>query len=245
MAKEIKELYFQWKKSELYGTVETVEREITLGDIDYYVFKSGRQINKTVVYEYMVQLESPTATVVDMNHNPYEEDQQKKKNAILEYPTLEEIKQQQNNDGVANLGKAIAIPHPDDIEKVQLFNQEVQKTAKKQDHIVRSKETYTNDNSYINDNINMTKSKSPVYEIINKAKKEEFELTLSIKVKLPVKHFFDILDEDFVENNKNDILTELINKIKHEDLDSQLRSNLINIYNIKENVQQETTETDS
>lgn len=221
------EKFFQWKKGEHYAKIETIEKEITLGDIDYYIFKSGRQINKEVINEFMVQLESPDMPLVNPSDNPNigMETSIKKDNGILNYPSIEELGGQAGQE--IKLGKAEVIPHPDDMEKTIAFKKSHQGEAQKS---IKS----------ISNDMNMgtvpfqSPVKNPMTDIINKAKKEKYVLNLEITVSLPVKHFFDLLDEDFVKNNKDIILNEMINKIKREDLDTQLKNNLTKIYNIQE-----------
>jgi hypothetical protein len=229
---------FQWQKGENYGTVEVVEREITLGDVDYLVFKSGRQINKNLLDEFLVRLEDVNQPIIDASINPYEK--KKTPNTFTEYPTIEDLQSKQNSDGTFTVGKAETIPHPDEVDKVQQFN----KRKQSEEGPETRREPIANTNRQVIDTVKEP-PKSPVYDIIAKAKKEEYELILTVKVKLPVKHFFDLLDDDFVKDNKNIILKEMINKIKREDLDSQIQANLIKIYNIQEDVQQEDTQTDS
>lgn len=228
--------YFQWKKGDDYATIETISHETNDEGITYLVFESGRKINKSLVDEFLVQIEHPSVPVLSEHSNPYKDSEKPITKMLLDYPTMEEIEAKKNNEGNVNLGKAEAIPHPSDEQKTQAF-------VKQQETTVARSKTVTHDPLIAGITENglqkqdivrpIVKHQSPIVGIIDKAKKQDYELELKISVKLPIVHFFDLLDEDFIEKNKHDLLNEMINKIKREDLDSQLKENLIKLYNIK------------
>lgn len=220
---------WQWKKGENYKQIEISSHEDIEEDMTFIVFESGRKINKNLVDEFLVKLESPDFPIITEDALP----EKHLGNALLDYPTLEDIQAMQKQDGTFSAGAAVAIPHPNDVEKLKKFNE----LQQKQSVSAKLKAPQQVSEQPINNVSSNVIKKSPTFDILNKARKQEYDLTLSIKVKLPIQGFFDLLDEDFVKTNQNAILNDMITKIKQEELDTQLKENLIKIYNIQENVQ--------
>lgn len=246
MAKEEK-LYYQWIKTENLGEIETVDKETTIDGITYYIFESGRQIDKSAIIDFMVELEDPRVPFIDKNNIINENSFSIKHD--LDYPTIEELENSRRQDGSFDVGKAETIPHPDDLEKMAEFKKKHAKnnikTQSKPQNFIQEGNPFLSGIPVENTNIKTKSTSNSAIELINKAKKEEFDLTIKVKVKLPSKHFFNLLDDDYLKKNKFDILKEMINIIKTEDLDTQLQDKLINIYKLKENVQQETEKKNS
>jgi len=61
------EKYYQWIKGDNAGTIETWETGSTDfdGELTFTVFKSGRQINQSLLQEYLIEIPSVREPVVD------------------------------------------------------------------------------------------------------------------------------------------------------------------------------------
>jgi hypothetical protein len=241
------DLCFQWKQGENRGLVDKVATEKTIGEDNFYVFESGRIINKNVVEEYLVQIPSLDQplfvddTVVQENRAvsppvPVKKQNAQRKPSIkrkdVDYPSEEELSRNMH-DGKYSMGNADVIPHPDEIPQMQqqMYNVQQDNFASGIAGEYDDTNEMTRGLSYEEPTVRIEKA-NPVTAIIDKAKKKEFELELKLKVNLPAQGLFDILDDEFVAENLESILNVLINKIKQTDLDEQLKANLISIYNI-------------
>lgn len=253
MAEEKKQCY-QWKKGENGGAVDRTQAEKKVGEVDYIVFESGRLINKSLIDEFLVpipSLEEPmfdpaefaAQTVPNPNVN-------KNSNASLrktsDYPSAEELANFEKN-GQYSLGKAEAIPHPDQLPPPpppsanpinDNFTRGLAEEGK--EHLMQNNFTQG-----LGVDQSQRKAHDPIRNLIDKTKKKSFNLSLNLHVQLPVAAFFEMLDDDFVKDNLDSILNELINKIKQTDLDSQLKENLIKMYNINtESIWQQSNTTE-
>lgn len=238
-----KELCYQWKKGENYSKVDKVQSEKKVGEIDYYVFESGRLINKNLVDEFLVEIPSlkeplfiseeskktqkntPEKRHVQMTNVQDEE--------VLSESDIERLKQ----DGKLSLGKANPIPHPDNLPKTPVkkednFAKNLSEDGK--EYLTQNKKKTDISQGLQVDDSKKSNSQNSFLNIIDKAKQKEFKLNLVLNIKLPMEGFFEILDDDFVKDNADNILKSLINKIKQSDLDNQIKENLIRIYKLDE-----------
>lgn len=242
MSKEKETLCFQWKKGENYGLCDEVQQEKKIGEIDYYVFTSGRLINKALIDEFLVEIPSLNEPMFDpdpheqIERPPAQRHVQTADIANDEYLSEADV-ERLKSEGKLSLGKAKAIPHPDDLpppvikKQPDTFVQGLPEDGKEHRH-------HKTSNTDISKGLEVESRKpapppNPFLGIIDKAKKKDFELELLLNVKLPVEGFFTLLDDDYIQSNLDNIMEALINKIKQSDLDSQIKENLIRIYNIK------------
>ncbi|MCK9574596.1 MAG: hypothetical protein WC979_01685 [Candidatus Pacearchaeota archaeon] len=240
MAKKEEPLCYQWKKGENYSQVDKLQSEQTIGDAAFLVFESGRLLNKNLVDEFLVQIPSlaePLFAIgeVPVAQPPKQKKPSNKKVAAYDYPTEEELANSMK-DGKYSMGTAKAIPHPDDMPPVQQVQQSRNDNfaggLREDGDESMSHADFTQGISHDNLQSYRPPIENPLNAIIDKTKKVELEMNLTLKVKLPVLGFFDMLDDDFVNDNMDGLLNALINKIKQNDLDSQIKNNLIKIYNI-------------
>lgn len=241
--KKEKEICYQWRQGENYALCDKLQTEKVIGTDTFLVFESGRLINKNMIGEYLIEIPSMDEPILvpeqpvpvaqpQVQQRPQRAVQKPRNGKKRNYdiPHESEIANLMNN-GSYSMGQAEVIPHPDDVNTPVIveentfmagLNDEFDEHAQNFIGNVQE-ETYAPQQRRIN----------PVDAIIDKAKKKEFELELKLKVKLPAQGLFDMLDEDFVKENLDDLLNSLINKIKQNDLDEQIKMNLLNIYNIK------------
>jgi len=248
---------FQWKKGEHYADVEIISKEFKDEDGDtFYIFESGRRINKNFIDEFMVKLENPNLPVLDKKENlPPELNEEKriKSGSLTDYPTEDELQSKKSGEDKFNLGNADAIPHPDDVEKVREFNQKINSQKQEQPRPVKTNnisqgipvdgESRKNQEIKNFNTTNQNQTNKTEFDIFKNAKKQTFKIRLTLETDLPVKSFFNTLDDKFIKKNKNAIIQELINEIKEKDLDKQLKENLIRIYNLNPEQKKKTQTT--
>jgi len=239
---------YQWKKGDNYGKVDKTQSEKKVGEIDYLVFESGRLINKNLIEEFLVEIPSlteplftPEEIPAEQKTSPRGKPSHKAIKPQNDYPTEEELANSLK-DGKYSLGKAEVVPHPDDLPPQPLHGR-VDNFAAGLEEDGRETRSPNNFTAGLEEDNRRPQKKleDPFISIIDKAKKKEFELNIQLKIKLPATGFFEMLDEDYLNNNLDGLLNSLINKIKQSDLDSQIKENLIRIYNIETCKQEDIT----
>lgn len=249
---------YQWKKGDDYGNCDKVQSEKKIGEDTFIVFESGRLINKKLIEEFLVEIPSlnePFFSQEDVNNEidaknkitkqPVTKAPQRK-TAVenYDYPSEEELANHLK-DGKYSMGNAKAIPHPDDMPPPRIEKSKDNFTT---GLVEEGKEHLQRNNDFAKGLTEETrptrKPENPFASIIDKARKKDFTLNLKINVKLPSEAFFEILDEDFVNENIDSMLNALINKIKQSDLDSQIKENLIQIYKLDTLCQTKNITTD-
>lgn len=233
---------YQWKKGDNYGEVDKTQTEKKIGEIDYIVFESGRLINKNLIDEFLVSipsLEEPMFIPEEIPEAQKTTPRGVRKTNVpdpkSDFPTEEELANSMK-DGKYSLGQAETIPHPDDLPPIQVKRHNDNFTA---GLVEEGKEHLINNDNFTQGLQEESRANTqkpvvdPFISIIDKAKKKEFNLDIKLTVKLPASGFFAMLDDDYVKDNLDGLLKSLINKIKQSDLDSQIKENLIRIYNIE------------
>lgn len=241
---------YQWKKGDSYGEVDKAQSEKTIGDQDYIVFESGRLIAKNIIDEFLVEIPSMNEPFFEKEQQQQPQPQQPMNQPVqpapsgnasmqLDYPSEDELQNVKNGDKYS-MGNAAAIPHPDDMPPPVIKQSPANDITaglveEGKEHLLQSAHDMTKGLAVESAPpvAPVAPKKSQFDDIIDKTKKVEYNLDLNITVKLPSAAFFEILDEEFLEAHKDDILNALINKIKQTNLDDQIKENLINLYNLK------------
>lgn len=173
----------------------------------------------------------------------------------LNYPSKEELELKRNESGQYSMGaQTTYAPMPSDEEMYgQIFKQP--KQSPKADTMLSG---LSYDDEQISEKVNnfdtfdfapSSKQVSPQKKIaqekaepktsnansilISNAKKQEVELELIFKAKIPVAAFFEAMDDAYVKKNQNSLLTEIINGLKMNELDKQLKEKLKEFYGLK------------
>lgn len=234
---------YQWKKGKSYGMCDIVQSIKTVGTEKYILFESGRLLAVNLIEEFLVEIPSLNEPLFIKENMSSELSQTHTKpiasNDIdgLKYPHESELINMKNGDKYS-LGTATVIPHPNQISQpIVNHNNDITRglVEEGKEHLITNRQNNIEQRTVIGNTQSLNSSRNEFDDIIKKTKKKEFDLELKITVKLPSQAFFEILDDEYLEENLDGILGALINKIKQTDLDQQIKKNLINIYNIKNN----------
>lgn len=162
-------------------------------------------------------------------------------------PSMEEL-EKYNNGGVYSMGQETKYaPRPDD---EQMYTQYLNRSSKKPDPMLAGLEDeYSVKKPAVQKNVEPQrqeekKVEAPVQKkevkasdantiLIENSKKEEVELELMFKAKIPVNAFFAAMDDAYVKKNQNALLTEIISHLKMNELDKQLKEKLKEFYGLK------------
>lgn len=187
--------------------VETAIREVKLGTDDYLVFKSGAQVNKKLIDDYVVQIPSlnePKVSIEDFVS-------QQKKHKQVEHDVVNDFKNTgmehvQDEKDVNNMGNAEIIPHPDDTQAMIQWEMKHNK-PQEQDSPTRKP---------------APKAKDPLLDLLEKSKKEKVSLNVDLELEMPSSLFLKILVDSY-DDKKDIILGFILGIIKDGTLDEEIK----------------------
>jgi hypothetical protein len=221
---------YQWIKGENCGTIESFATEVKSENDTYVIFESGRQINKVLVDEFMVKISGANAPVIqnkisktiDNLGNTYVHNQDKRFELVGDKFIVDE-----NADlsTPINVGKAESIPwaEPTGIvlgpPKDPMFDGIPEDTSHRL--------------PMVNTPVFQTQPVRAYENLLKTAKKHERDFKISIKMNIPIPSFFDTLDDEYIEQNIDNIISEMVDTLDHTDIKEQIKFFIINYYNRK------------
>lgn len=223
--------YYQWIKGSNVPNIETFNKEITLGNQKFLLFKSGQQVATNLVGEYVVEIDSPEKPAINIEEYFKELNKSNQKQPVSYDNYLNNDNNQVTqkiSENKTNLGNAEVIPHPDDIVETKKFYQKQSPQIQNENDILG----YSSNNIQKQETQQIQKN-DPLFELINNAKKEDTEIEIKLKLKLPSKDFFKIIKESF-SGKENDIVNHVKTLIKNEDFEKELKKFIFNYLEIEE-----------
>jgi len=204
---DFKETFWQWVKGENMPNVETAIKEIKLGNDEYLVFKSGAQVNKKLIDDYVVEIPSLNEPQISIESYLEQQKTVKKIEQTANDTSNYGMEKIQEKKDVNNMGDAEIIPHPDD--RQELVNWEL-KYNKPQAHALTQQ-------------AQIAKQKDPLLDLIEKSKKKKVPVKISLELEMPSPSFLEILLETY--EDKEEIMVDYILQIiKGKNLDKELKN---------------------
>lgn len=178
----------------------------------------------------------------------------------LVYPTKEELAKYSNGDGQYSLGQSAPIPRPDDEMIYHQGGMVAANHIQTLDPMLAGIEdefsvsTKVSDDTYdflggieeesftpkqpvqtekMTQPAQIEKKADALQIMIDNAKKENVELSLTFKAKIPVAAFFAAMDDNFVKKNQKQLLSDIISGIKSNEFEKQMIVKLKDFYGIK------------
>ena len=230
--------WYQWLTGKFKDEVEEV-KEV---DGEHIIFKSGNKIKKEDMDDEM----KPVGSFNDIDGN-VRFNSAKFMDGILQ-EDLEQYSKGEN--GVYSMGQAKPAGLLTPEEEARLIAQAQAKSAKAKNDAFLAGIPTEDEVSYsapapqraqepkksVAPQKNAPKQYQPINEIevlINNARKEDVELELSFKAKIPVKAFFGMMDDAFLRKNSNQIIAQIIERIKTNELEKQLKAKVKTHYGLK------------
>jgi hypothetical protein len=201
--------FWQWIKGEHAPNVETTLKEITLGTDDYLVFKSGTQVNKKLIDDYVVKIPSLNEPKISIENYLQKQkvNEQVSQDAQHDFnnPGMEQIIDDKDKN---NLGNAENVPHPDDAQEMMKWE-------------AKHKNAQQSTNQPVNQP-QQSVQKDPLLDLLEKSKKEKVKIKIEVDVEIPSNLFLQILLDSY-EDKKDLILDYTLTLMKNDSFNDELK----------------------
>ena len=235
--------WYQWLFGKHKDEVEEVREIVDQNNEEYVVFKSGNKIKKNDMANEM----KPVGAIDDIEGN-IRFNSAKYMDGILK----EDLEKYSKGDsGAYSLGTAHPAGLLSEEDAARLIAQAQKQQARQaqndllagipsEDEVVSRRPEAPAPQKNIPQNApkqmqkaEKSSGKSEIDIMLANAKKEEVAIDINLKAKVPVKAFLDIMDPNFLKKNKSMILDKIVENIKTNELEKQLKDKMKDWYGIK------------
>ena len=248
--------YFQWVLGERRGEVVFFEKIIQEGDSSFIEFKDGSRINTELIAEINEDnISGKMVAEVENPHNVwgFEEEKSKDKGPRIEQdwesqikyevPSVDDLVHADLTSGGGNVkphqkrkkvklipprktkNKFGKIATTDDLSS--LYNESINSTPIVEQTTLASLSDTIIENTIV--------SNDPVYIMMDKAKKVDTEVNMTLTIQLPSKNLFDVAAESFEEGSKKS-LEYIIQNIDISDIKEALKEGISEMYGVNNNI---------
>ena len=208
----MKKTFYQWIAGEKKGRIETlVKIEKDSSDNNTYLyFEDNSRVNVDLIGTDIIEIKENNSNEIIENDNwEWKEE------------TIIDIIETKGSDG-----NTYEIPGPDHgkIKKVKVLKETIKPVVAEKIKI--------NNNIVPEANKKVDLNKSPIFDLLDKAKKKNETVNLSIDIDLISEKLFDVIKENY-DDNINDIYNYIWENINIEDLKKQILKNISYKYETK------------
>lgn len=184
---------YQWIKGDNLGTIETVKNS----DSDWVNFESGRRISALMINEFMQELPDNTENKVDIR-NLYEQ-----------HNSQQDISQNSGLKQVVGSGFSFT-PGESDYESRVIMDESNQVFHREPVNINSSQKIKVEHDVQVKSEPVPKKEVNPILTLIKKSKKDEHLIKYEIKVNLPKKSTYNLIQESFDSDSFDKDMTKFI-----------------------------------